>query len=80
VARATRRRKTSRRASAYERARRRYRPGQGGRFRALVQDLKARGYSEERARAIAASIGQRKWGKRQMARWAAAGRRRARRR
>lgn len=68
------------RRSAYEAARKRYRPGQGGRFRALVSDLKARGYSEESARAIAATIGRRKYGSRQMARWAAAGRRRTRRR
>jgi hypothetical protein len=74
---ARRRRRT---ASAYERARRQYAPGQGGRFRALVQDLQSRGYSAERARRIAAAIGRRKYGARQMARWAAAGRRRRARR
>jgi hypothetical protein len=67
----------SRTRSAYEAARRRYRPGEGGRFRALVRDIQSRsGVSEERARAIAAAIGRRKWGARRMAQWAAAGRRR----
>jgi hypothetical protein len=51
-------------------------PGGGGRFARLVDRLKARGYSEKRARAIAASIGRRKYGSRQMAAWAAAGRKR----
>jgi hypothetical protein len=55
------------------------RPGGGGRFARLVDRLKARGYSEKRARAIAASIGRRKYGSRQMAAWAAQGRKRARR-
>ena len=71
------RKRRSRTGSAYEAARRRYRPGEGGRFRALVRDIQSRsGISEERARAIAASIGRRKWGARRMAQWAAAGRRR----
>jgi hypothetical protein len=52
------------------------RPGGGGRFAKMVDRLKQRGYSEKRARAIAASIGRRKYGARQMAQWAAAGRRR----
>jgi hypothetical protein len=51
-------------------------PGGGGRFARLVDRLKARGLSEKRARAIAASIGRRKYGARQMAQWAAAGRKR----
>jgi hypothetical protein len=55
------------------------RPGGGGRFARLVDQLRARGYSEKRARAIAASIGRRKYGARQMAAWAAAGRKRSRR-
>jgi hypothetical protein len=67
----------SRTRSAYEAARRRYRLGEGGRFRALIRDIQSRsGVSEERARAIAAAIGRRKWGARRMAQWAAAGRRR----
>jgi len=51
-------------------------PGGGGRFARLVDKLRARGYSAKSARAIAASIGRRKYGARQMARWAAAGRNR----
>jgi hypothetical protein len=55
------------------------RPGGGGRFARLVDRLKQRGYSEKRARAIAASVGRRKYGVKQMAAWAAQGRKRARR-
>lgn len=68
-----------RKQSAYERARSAP-PGSGARFRGLVQDLKRRGYSEERARAIAASIGRRKYGHRRFQQMAARGRRRAARR
>ena len=49
-------------------------PGGGGRFARLVDQLRARGYSEKRARAIAASVGRRKYGATQMAAWSAAGR------
>jgi len=52
------------------------RPGGGGRFARLVDQLRARGYSEKRARAIAATIGRRKYGSKQMAQWAAQGRKR----
>ncbi len=52
-------------------------PGGGGRFARLVQKLKRRGYSEESARRIAASIGRKKYGKKQMAKWAAQGRKRS---
>jgi len=52
------------------------RPGGGGRFQRMVDRLKARGLSEKRARAVAASVGRRKYGARQMAQWAAAGRKR----
>ena len=55
------------------------RPGGGGRFAGLVDQLRARGMSEKRARAIAASVGRRKYGAKQMAIWAAAARRRNRR-
>jgi len=55
------------------------RPGGGGRFARLVDRLRARGYSEKRARAVAASVGRRKYGAKQMATWSAAGRKRARR-
>jgi len=54
------------------------RPGGGGRFARLVDQLKQRGYSEKRARAVAATIGRRKYGSKQMAQWAAQGRRRNR--
>lgn len=73
-------RRASRRSSRWAQAARRYRPGQGGRFKALAEDIKSRGYNEESARRIAAVIGRRKYGSRQMAKWAAQGRRRARRR
>jgi len=52
------------------------RPGGGGRFARLVDQLRSRGYSEKRARAVAAAIGRRKYGAKQMAQWAAAGRKR----
>ena len=52
------------------------RPGGGGRFARLVDRLKARGLSEKRARAVAASVGRRKYGSKQMAQWAAQGRKR----
>jgi len=52
------------------------RPGGGGRFARLVDQLRARGMSEKRARAVAATIGRRKYGSKQMAQWAAAGRKR----
>ena len=55
------------------------RPGGGGRFQRMVDRLRARGYSEKRARAVAAAVGRRKYGAKQMAQWAAAGRKRARR-
>jgi len=51
-------------------------PGGGGRFARLVDQLRARGMSEKRARAIAAAVGRRKYGAKQMAAWSAAGRRR----
>jgi hypothetical protein len=53
-------------------------PGGGGRFARLVDKLRARGYSEKRARAIAAAVGRRKYGAKKMAQWAAAGRKRSR--
>ena len=49
-------------------------PGGGGRFARLVDQLRARGMSEKRARAVAASVGRRKYGAKQMAQWSAAGR------
>ena len=49
-------------------------PGGGGRFKKLVKELQREGKSKESAQAIAASIGRKKWGSRQMAKWAAKGR------
>jgi len=51
--------------------------GQGGRFKKLVGKLKDQGKSEESAKAIAASIGRKKYGKVKMAHWAKAGQKRA---
>lgn len=48
--------------------------GQGGRFEAVVQALMRKGMSRERASAIAATQGRKKYGAKQMARWAAKGR------
>lgn len=53
------------------------RPGGGGRFERLVQELMRKGYSRERAERIAAVIGRRKYGKRRFQKMAAAGRKRA---
>ncbi len=46
-------------------------------FAALVKKLTAKGHTEDSARRIAYSIGVKKYGRRAMARKAAAGRRRA---
>jgi hypothetical protein len=51
--------------------------GQGGRFEKLTDKLKSQGKSEESAKAIAASIGRKKYGKVKMAQWAKAGKKRA---
>ena len=53
------------------------RPGGGGRFARMVDALKRKGMSEDRAGAIAAAAGRRKYGARRFARMGAAGRRRA---
>ncbi len=53
-------------------------PGGGGRFAKLVRKLRAQGKSGESAKAIAASIGFKKYGKKQMLKWAAQGRKRKR--
>jgi hypothetical protein len=53
-------------------------PGGGGRFAKLVDRLRQRGMSEKRARAVAASVGRRKYGAKQMAAWSAQGRKRSR--
>ena len=60
-----------------KKTRRRMAPlGSGGRFKALVGKIKASGKSASSAKAIAASIGRKKYGAKKMAAMAAAGRRR----
>lgn len=49
--------------------------GSGKRFRSLTAKLRRRGARNPKA--LAAFIGRKKYGKRRMAKWAAAGRRRA---
>ena len=51
-------------------------PGGGGRFAALVGKLKSKGKSEESAKAIAASVGRKKYGKSRFQEMAAAGKKR----
>lgn len=54
------------------------RPGGGGRFAAMVGDLTSeKGMSTNRAKAIAASAGRKKYGKKKFQAMAAAGRKRA---
>ena len=48
-------------------------PGGGGRFAKMVSGLKKKGKSEESAKAIAASIGRKKYGKSKFQEMAAAG-------
>ncbi len=48
--------------------------GTGERFRALVHKLRGEGHSEESAKAIAATEGRKKYGKRRFQSLAAAGR------
>lgn len=50
------------------------RPGGGGRFKKLVDQLKSEGHSEESAKKIAAAAGMRKYGKAKMQKMAQAGR------
>jgi hypothetical protein len=50
--------------------------GGGGRFQRLVDRLKAQGKSQESAKAIAAAVGRKKYGKRRFAKLAAKGRKR----
>ena len=51
--------------------------GHGGRFAHLVSKLEAEGKSAGSAKAIAASAGRAKYGAAKMAKWSAAGRKRA---
>lgn len=50
--------------------------GSGGRFKQLTNKIKKQGKSEKVAKAIAASIGRKKYGAKKMASMAAKGRRR----
>jgi hypothetical protein len=58
-------------------ARKSMRLGGGGRFQALSSKLQSQGKSPASAKAIAASIGRKKYGGRKMARMASRGRKRA---
>lgn len=51
--------------------------GGGGRFAALKKKLESKGKSAESAGAIAATIGRKKYGNAKMAKWSAAGKKRA---
>lgn len=53
------------------------RPGGGGRFAALTEKLAAKGKSVKDAKALAASIGRKKWGSKRFQKMAAKGRMRA---
>lgn len=53
------------------------RKGGGGRFAKLVDKLKSSGKSEESAKAIAAAAGRKKYGAKEMAKMAKAGKKRA---
>jgi hypothetical protein len=53
------------------------RKGGGGKFAKMVDALKKKGKSAANAKAIAASIGIKKFGKSKMQKWSAAGRKRA---
>lgn len=52
-------------------------PGGGGRFAKGKSALEKKGYSKERAGAIMASAGRKKYGAKAMKKWSAAGKKRA---
>jgi hypothetical protein len=52
-------------------------PGGGGRYAKLVDDIRKSGKSEKSAKAIAASVGRKKYGSKKMSEMAASGRKRA---
>ncbi len=58
---------------AYIRAKKKYQPGQGGRFKALTKSIGARQGVKNPA-AVAAWIGRKKYGQKQMTKWSVAGR------
>lgn len=51
-------------------------PGGGGKFAKMVDTLKSEGKSEESAKAIAATIGRKKYGAKKMATWSSQGKKR----
>ncbi len=50
------------------------RPGGGGRFKKMTDQLEREGRTADEAKAIAASAGRKKYGKKRMAEWAKRGR------
>lgn len=60
----------------YQAVKKKSKPGSGKRFAALTKSLEAQGKSPESAKAIAASIGRKKYGAKKMASWSAKGRKR----
>ena len=60
--------------AAYKEAVKTSKPGEGKRFSALTNQLKAEGKSANSAKAIAASIGRKKYGAKKMGSMAAKGR------
>ncbi len=52
-------------------------PGGGGAFAKVVDSMTKKGMSKERASAIAASIGRKKYGAKKMSKWSNTGRKRA---
>ena len=60
---------------AYQRAKKKYKPGQGGRFAALKKSIAARGKVRNPG-AVAAAIGRKKYGKKRFQAMAAAGKKR----
>lgn len=57
----------------YEAAKKKYAPGEGGRFKAIVGELKKKGGVSNPA-AVAASIGRKKYGAKKMGQFSAKGR------
>ena len=51
--------------------------GAGGRFKSLTEKVEKEGYSKKSAQAVAAVAGRKAHGKKKMAKWAAAGKKRA---
>jgi hypothetical protein len=52
-------------------------PGGGGKFAKLKDELMGKGKSEESAAAIAATVGRKKYGAKKMATWSSQGKKRA---